>query len=106
MSAGQLRHRVTLQSAVATQGADGQPSTAWVDNFTTWADVRYQSGLSAIKSGVDVAIGRASVRLRHRAVNAGQRVVFGTQVFTIEAVLPDVRKAYVDLVCVAANVAT
>jgi head-tail adaptor len=69
--------------------------------------VRHESGISAIKSGADTSVVRASVRLRYRTgLNAGMRVVFGTQVFAVNAVIPDPRKVSVDLVCEAINVAT
>lgn len=104
MSAGQLRFRVDIQSPVATQDDAGQPSTSWTTTSTVWADIRYMTGLSAIKSGVDVSVSRVSIRLRHGAYGAGQRVLYGTKVFNVLAVQPDVRGAYVDLVCEAINV--
>lgn len=103
MSAGQLRHRVELQSQVDTVDDIGQPSTSWLTVATVWADIRYQSGLSVIKSGTDISITRVSIRMRHRAVNAGQRITHGGVVFNIEAVQPDVRRAYVDVVCEVLN---
>ena len=106
MSAGQLRSLVELQSPVATQDEAGQPSTSWLTVATVWADIRYQTGLSAIKSGADVSVVRVSIRMRHRAVNAGQRIAYEGTVFNIEAVQPDVRRAYVDCVCEAVNVAS
>ena len=98
MSAGQLRHRVDLQSPVATQDAQGQPSTAWLTTATVWADIRYQTGVSAIKSGADISVVRVSIRMRHRAINAGQRVLHDGVAYNIIAVQPDVRRAYVDCV--------
>jgi len=106
MSAGQLRSLVDLQSQVATQDELGQPSTSWTTVASVWADIRYQNGMESIKSGADVSIVRASIRMRHRAVNAGQRVMYGTTVFNILAVQPDVRGAYVDLVCEVVNAAS
>lgn len=106
MSAGQLRHRVDLQSPVATQDANGQPSTDWTTVAYLWADIRYQTGLEAIKSGADVSVSRVSIRLRYGVFNAGQRVLYGTKVFNIMAVQPDVRKQYVDLICEAINAAS
>jgi SPP1 family predicted phage head-tail adaptor len=103
MSAGQLRHLVTLQSQVTMQDNLGQPSTAWTTVASVWADVRYQTGLEAIKSGADVSIVRVSVRMRYRVVSAGQRVLYDGTVFNILAVQPDVRKAYVDLVAEVIN---
>lgn len=99
MNAGQLRHRVTLQTLTVGQDEIGQPVTTWTDTTTVWADVRYLSGLSAIKAGADVSLSKVSIRLRYRAVNAGQRIKHGTVIYAIEAVLPDAKRAFVDLVC-------
>lgn len=98
MKAGALRHRVILQTLNVGQDAIGQPVTTWADTATLWADVRYLSGLSAIKAGADVSLSKVSIRLRYRAVTAGQRIKHGTIVYDIQAVLPDARKVYVDLV--------
>ena len=103
MKAGQLRHRVTLQTLTVGQDDIGQPVTAWADTATVWADVRHLSGLSAIKAGADVSLTKASIRMRYRAVNAGQRVVYGSEVFDVQAVLPDCKKSYIDLVCEVAS---
>lgn len=103
MSAGQLRHRVDLQSRVDTVDALGQPSITWQSVAFLWGDVRYLTGLSAIKAGADTSASKVSIRLRHGAFNAGQRVVYGDEVFNIEAVLPDGKKQYIDLVCEAIN---
>lgn len=100
---GQLRHRVVLQSQVQTQDDIGQPSTAWLDDATIWADLRHQSGLEAIKNGMDVSVVKASARIRYRAVNAGQRLTHGSTTYSITAVLPDAKRAYVDLVCESVN---
>ena len=106
MKAGRLRHRVTLQSRVDTVDDIGQPSTAWLTTATIWADVRYLSGLSAIKSGADVSVSKCSIRMRHRAVSAGQRIVYGNEVFEIDAVLPDGKREFVDCVVKVINADT
>ena len=103
MSEVRLNHRVDLQQQVATFDAIGQPSTTWESVAFLWSDVRFSTGLSAIKSGADTSIGKASIRVRHGAFNAGQRIVYGTQVFDIQAVLPDGKKKYIDLVCEVIN---
>ena len=99
MKAGQLRHRVELQTRVDTFDEIGQPSTSWLTTATIWADIRYLSGLSAIKSGADVSLSKVSIRLRYTACNAGQRVLHEGKVYAIEAVLPDTKREFVDLVC-------
>lgn len=103
MKAGLLRHRVTLQSRVDTVDDIGQPSTSWLTTATLWADVRYLTGLGALKAGADTSIGKCTIRLRHRAISAGQRIVYGNEVFEIESVLPDGKKSHVDALCRVIN---
>ena len=98
MKAGLLRHRVTLQTQVATVDDIGQPSTSWLDTASLWADVRYLTGLGALKAGADTSVGKCTIRLRHRAIEAGQRIVYGDEVFDIKQILPDGKKSYVDCV--------
>ncbi|MBS0344762.1 MAG: phage head closure protein, partial [Proteobacteria bacterium] len=65
-----------------------------------WADVRYLSGIEAMKSEFPVSIARASIRIRWRSdVDATCRVVFGSVVFGVKAVLIDSNNQYLDLVC-------
>ena len=102
---GNLRHRVTLQQLAAGQDALGQPVQTWSAVATSIAaDVRYLSGLATIRSGADASLTKASVRLRYRTgINAGMRVLHGTTVLDIRAVLPAPRKDYLDLVCEVVN---
>lgn len=106
MSAGQLRQQVELQTQVSTQDALGQPSTIWQTDATVWADVRFQSGMSLLKSGADTSVSKASIRIRHRAANPGQRVLHNGIAYDVRAVQMDMRKQYIDLVCEATNVAS
>lgn len=103
MKAGLLRHRVELQTRVDTVDAIGQPSTSWLTTATLWGDVRYLNGLNTLKAGADTSVGKCTIRIRHRAVNAGQRIVYGNEVFNILQVLPDGKKSYVDLVAEVIN---
>lgn len=99
MKAGTLRDRVTLQTLAVGTDPIGQPLTTWTDTAELWADVRYQSGMSAIKAGADVSLSKVSIRIRAREVSPAQRIKFGATVFAIQAVLPDARRVFVDLVC-------
>ncbi len=103
MKAAALRHRIDLQSLVDSVDEIGQPSTTWTSTAFLWGDVRYLTGLSAIKAGADTSTSRVSIRVRHGSFNAGQRIVYGNEVFDIQAVLPDGKREYVDLVCVVVN---
>lgn len=95
-----LNERVTIESRESLTDELGQPIDAWLPIHALWADVRYLSGMSAIKSDADVSIVQASVRIRYRAgLNAGMRVNHRGDLLDIQAVLPDGRRQYVDLVC-------
>lgn len=100
MQAGQLRHRVTIQQKTAGVDEWGAPlPDAWVDFATVWANVRHLSGTETIKAGADTSVVKASIRIRARNdITAGMRVVHGTSVYDIEAVLPGARD-HVDLAC-------
>lgn len=105
MLAGKLRSRVIIQ--VRSTGADdaGQPVTTWQDYTTVWADIRLLSGLETIRADQGASITKASIRIRYTAalaagITPAMRVVEGTTVYQITAVLPDVaRHVYIDLPC-------
>jgi SPP1 family predicted phage head-tail adaptor len=99
MNIGRLNSRCTLQQPNTAQDALGQPVPGWVDVAQVWADIRYQSGVSAIKAGADVSVVNVSVRIRYRGgVNSGMRVAHGATVMDVQAVLPHGRE-WLDLVC-------
>lgn len=103
MQAGTLRDRIHIQRK--TGGADewGTPlPEGWENIFTgrIAASVLHKSGLGTIKADAEASIVRASIRIRRRAgVDAGMRVLFDGQIYSIEAVLPGPTREYVDLVC-------
>lgn len=105
MSAGKRDKRITIQSPSASQDAAGQMVNTWATVATVWASIKHQSGASAIKSDGDTSSVKASIRiLRLAGVNAGMRVVHGSTVYAIEAVLPDEKNIHMDLIGVSVNV--
>jgi SPP1 family predicted phage head-tail adaptor len=100
MQAGRLDSRVTIQAPGTTTDALGQPIPSWTDVALVWASIRHLSGVEAIKADATVSTVKASIRIRYRTgMNAGMRVVHGAQVYSIEAVMPDVGgREFVDLV--------
>jgi len=100
-AAGKLRHRVTFKAPLTTQDAAGQPIAGFTDVCTVWADVRYISGVEALKADAPASTVRASVRIRRRSgINAGMSVAHGSTMFNVVAVLPDERgMEYMDVVC-------
>ena len=96
-----LNRRVTIQVRASGVDAVGQPSTTWTTFATVWASIVHRSGLATIKSDAEASVVRTSIRIRYRTdVTPAMRVLYGTDVYQIDAVLPDlVNKQYVDLVC-------
>ena len=101
MNAGTLDQHLTLQRRAAAVDEIGQPlGESWSDVAFLWASVRHLKGLESIKAGMPVSQVKASIRIRHRAgLDAGMRVLHGTAVYQVDAVLPHGRE-WVDLSCV------
>jgi SPP1 family predicted phage head-tail adaptor len=101
MRAGTLRHRVTVEQPVRGRDAAGQPLTDWKRVAELWADLLHKNGAETIRADQDASTVQASIRIRYRTdLDASMRVVHGTKIYRITAVLPDERaRQYVDLVC-------
>ena len=103
--AGDLRHRVTLQSPVASQDGYGAETVTWTDVATVWAAVWPVRGREYFEARQTAAEVTHKVRIRYSTDVSGVtpkwRVVFGSRRFDIEAVInPDERSKYLDLMCV------
>lgn len=100
IAAGTLRHRISIEQRATGADALGQPVETWELVAAVWANVRHPGGLEALKAGADVAIVRASIRIRHcTGLTAGMRVTHDGRHYDIKAVLPDDRRQHVDLLC-------
>lgn len=99
MNAGNLDQRINIERHSTGTDALGQPVETWELVAAVWANIKNQSGLSAIKAESDVSVVKTSIRIRHRTIDAGMRVAHGADIYDIRAVLPDGKKQYVDLVC-------
>lgn len=101
MQAGRLNRLVTIQAPAAGQDAIGQPLPTWAEHVKVWADIRHPAGLETIKAGAVVSVVQASIRIRYRTdITAAMRVLDGSTVYQITAVLPDsAGRRRVDLAC-------
>ena len=101
MQAGRLNRRCQLQSPSQSVDDLGQPIEGWTDFAQVWGNIRHLNGSEAIKAGAVTSVVSASIRIRYRLdITAGMRVLAGSVVYEIKAVLPDaVRREYVDFVC-------
>jgi SPP1 family predicted phage head-tail adaptor len=102
MRIGSLNKWVTLQRPADGRNTDtGAIVRRWEDVASLWANIRFLNGSETLKSATPVSAARASIRIRQRAdVCSDWRVVHGTTVFNILAVLPDAQgNEHVDLAC-------
>lgn len=102
MKAGKLRYRVTIKAPPTGRDAAGQPSGAW-STFASDvpANILFVNGLQTVQAGAQRSKAKASIRLRYREdLTAAMRVEWGSFVFQIQVVLPDLAKReHVDLAC-------
>ena len=101
MEIGRLNRRIVIERPTLTQDDTGSYTTVWNQIAKPWADIRYVSGLEAVRSDAPVSVSKASMRIRRRAgVDATCRVLYDGKVFDVKAVLPDEQgREFIDLVC-------
>jgi SPP1 family predicted phage head-tail adaptor len=100
MKAGSLNSLVEIKQKEAVQDEAGQVVDDWTTFASVWANILHRNGIEAIRADADTSVVRASVRIRRLAgIKAGMRVHYDDVVYDIEAVLPDVKKVFVDLTC-------
>lgn len=91
ITSGKLRHRITLQSkGTPTRDAMGGEVVTWADVATVWAEVRALSGRALIAAQQAQSEVIATITIRHRAdVRPDWRVLHGSDIYTIHAIIPD-----------------
>jgi SPP1 family predicted phage head-tail adaptor len=102
MRAGTLTDQVSLQEPGTVQDEIGQPVPGWTEVASLWANVRYLSGIEAIRSDSPASIAKVSIQIRKRdGVTAAMRMVDAQGVvFKIETVLPDMQhRDRINIVC-------
>lgn len=91
MEAGSLRHRVTIQQKTEgspQQNAAGEPDVSWTTYCTAYASINPVSGKEPFLAQQHLAQVSHKVRIRYRSgITADMRVLFGSRVLDIKAVL-------------------
>lgn len=100
-SACDLRHRVTIQREARTADGAGGYTLDWSDVATVWARIEPRKGAERLRAMQVQDTVNHRVTIRYRAgVTAAMRLVFGTRVFDIRAVInPDERDRWLELMC-------
>ena len=102
ISAADLNQRINIEQRNGSFDELGQPVDSWSLVAAVWASIKHQSGLSAIKADADISTVKASIRIRYSAgIDAGMRVVHGSDIYDIRSVLVNKPERYIDLVCEA-----
>lgn len=104
IAAGQLRHRVTIQSASESRDGAGEVQLTWsaIDRGTVWASIEPISSTEQTDSSQQQAIATHKVTIRNSGltVTHAHRLVFGSRTFNILSVLNvDERSILYELVC-------
>lgn len=89
MRAGDLRHRIAIQTNTPSQDSYGQPVESWATSATVWAAVDMLGGRELFTA--QQAESRATVRftIRRRDVTAQQRISWDGRVFGVESIIHD-----------------
>lgn len=101
MRAGKLRHRLIIQQVCEIQTASGDPQMMYRNFATVWGAVEPLRGREffaahELQARVDIR-----VRVRYVAgVNPAMRVLFGSRIFEIVAVIePEINRRELQLMC-------
>jgi SPP1 family predicted phage head-tail adaptor len=98
VSAGKLRDRIMVQARTQAPDAIGQMIDTWADFAPLWAWVKFQNGTEFNRADVPQASTNASIRIRYNAsITTEMRILFGTKIFNIKAILPSEDKSSMDL---------
>lgn len=101
MRIGDLRHRIGLQTATRTSDGEGGSAVAWSTSVTVWASIEPANGREPyIANQLNGQVSH-KITIRYRSgVTTGQRVLFGTRTFDVQAVLnKDERNELMTLYC-------
>ena len=100
MSAGELRHKVELQtlSYAATTNGDYSKVGSYSELDTVWASIKYSDGKED-ETGRDLSKQNVKIKVRYRTdLDNINRVLFGSRVFDIESAIdPTGRRQYLIL---------
>lgn len=89
MQAGNLRHRIAIQTNTPTQDSYGQPVESWATVATVWAAVDMLTGRELYTAQQAQSEANVRMTIRRRDVDAKQRVSWDSRTFDVESVIHD-----------------
>ena len=90
LSAGKLRHRVSIEQRVTAVNSYGESETVWVEWADVWAAIEPLSGKEYLAAQQVQSSVSCRITLRRIAgLLPSMRIVHGNTVYNIAAILPD-----------------
>jgi len=87
-AASRFKRRIRLERPVTTQDSIGDTLTTWVLEQEVWADIQPRSGQEEFRHHLRRQRITHDITIRYRAdIGAGWRVVYGSRVLQIHAVI-------------------
>jgi SPP1 family predicted phage head-tail adaptor len=101
MEAGELRHRITIQSKTISSDSIGNQTTAWSDFITVWAKKEEKSGREYLKASQPNIERTVIFTIRYTSeIDESMQISYGDKVYDIQAILDtEGRKRSLTLVC-------
>ncbi len=97
MRAGSLDTLIELWHSTLIADSFGQPVAHWLKLADLWANVRFLNGREFITADKETAETKVSFRIRDYPVTQQMQIRLDGKIYEISAVLPAVRKGYMDL---------
>lgn len=100
MEPGELRDRVEIQRRSQAQDNFGAPAGSWQTLATVCAKIEPMNGKEAFSAGAIQAGVDTRITTRYRDdIRPEYRIVFGAQIFDVKAVIPDVLRTRLEIIC-------
>lgn len=88
MRAGQLRHRLVIESAATTSDAQGGVTTIWTTFDTLWAKIEPMTGAELLQAQALQSSTSHRITIRYRSgILASMRGRFGARIFNFRSIL-------------------
>lgn len=84
MNAGDLRHRIAIQSKTTTKNANGVKTVTWTTLYELWAKVEDMLGSETLADGTTRAEQITKFTIRHKdGITSAMRILYGGKPYEI-----------------------
>ena len=91
LSAGELRHRIAIQTYTDATDANGEQVRTWSEFAKRWASIKANRGIETLEGGKTQAITSYTIFIRYLAgLKEDMRISYGSRTFQILSIAEDV----------------